>query len=435
LKPIGADVKSLGKTTAKYGDELLVLGTALLGAATAFKAVAAATALFNLALSANPVVIAVAAIAALIAGLVAAYQRFEGVRNVVDAVWHAIRDAFQAAAPVVVDFVQGAWQALVDAFNAVAPVVQRMYESVVGVLTTLWQWIDANVVPTITAGIELIIAVFNRVAPVVQYVAQVVFDVMTTVRNIITSFVAAVWPIIEGFLATLVTAFQIGWTVLKNIVQGALNQIKIVIETVLGVIRGIFQFFTGLLNGDFSKAWQGLKTIASSAINGIKDTVGNVLRQVYDIFVGVWDAIVAFFRGIPGRISDIAGGMFNGIKNAFREAINFIIRGWNRLEFAVPGFKIGPIGYDGFTLGLPHIPELAKGGIVTSPTLAVIGEAGPEAVVPLSKYRMDGGSNGSTINLTVNAGMGADGTRIGQEIVRELLKYQRQNGALPLKVA
>jgi hypothetical protein len=119
--------------------------------------------------------------------------------------------------------------------------------------------------------------------------------------------------------------------------------------------------------------------------------------------------------------------MWDGIKNAFKEAINFIIRGWNRLEFRVPGFSIGPIGYDGFTLGVPDIPLLADGGIVNRATLAVIGEAGPEAVVPLDQIR-GGGLGGPTYNITVQAGVGDPGM-IGQSVVDAITAYERRNGA------
>jgi hypothetical protein len=71
------------------------------------------------------------------------------------------------------------------------------------------------------------------------------------------------------------------------------------------------------------------------------------------------------------------------------------------------------------------IPAMAKGGIVTGPTLALIGEAGPEAVVPLSGRNA---GMGNTINLTVNAGMGADGASIGREIVDIIKRYERVSG-------
>jgi hypothetical protein len=75
----------------------------------------------------------------------------------------------------------------------------------------------------------------------------------------------------------------------------------------------------------------------------------------------------------------------------------------------------------------------AKGGIVTSPTAALIGEAGAEAVIPLDQMGALGGTQ--NIYLTINAGMGVDPAVVGDEIVNVLQRYNRRNGALPLKVA
>jgi TP901 family phage tail tape measure protein len=71
------------------------------------------------------------------------------------------------------------------------------------------------------------------------------------------------------------------------------------------------------------------------------------------------------------------------------------------------------------------IPAMAKGGIVNKPTLALIGEAGPEAVVPLTGKNMP---MGATYNINVTAGMGADGAVIGREIVDAIKKYERASG-------
>jgi phage-related minor tail protein len=75
------------------------------------------------------------------------------------------------------------------------------------------------------------------------------------------------------------------------------------------------------------------------------------------------------------------------------------------------------------TITLPRIPQLADGGIVDKPTIALIGEAGPEAVVPLGR-----GGTGSTININVSAGMGANGNQIGQQIVEAIRRYERASG-------
>jgi hypothetical protein len=85
----------------------------------------------------------------------------------------------------------------------------------------------------------------------------------------------------------------------------------------------------------------------------------------------------------------------------------------------VPG--LGGKGFD-----VPNIPMLAEGGIVTSAQLAVIGEKGPEAVIPLSKLGDLGGMGGG---ITVNV-HGAD----PQAVVDALRRYQRQNGFVPITV-
>jgi hypothetical protein len=73
---------------------------------------------------------------------------------------------------------------------------------------------------------------------------------------------------------------------------------------------------------------------------------------------------------------------------------------------------------------------MAQGGIITKPTQVLAGENGKEAIIPLDRLQ-----SGMTVNVTVNAGMGADAATIGDEIVNVLQRYNRRNGALPLKVA
>ena len=73
---------------------------------------------------------------------------------------------------------------------------------------------------------------------------------------------------------------------------------------------------------------------------------------------------------------------------------------------------------------------MAQGGIITKPTQVLAGENGKEAIIPLDRLE-----SGMTVNLTINAGMGTDPAKLGDEIVDVLTRYQRRNGALPLKVA
>ena len=102
---------------------------------------------------------------------------------------------------------------------------------------------------------------------------------------------------------------------------------------------------------------------------------------------------------------------------------------WNntvgKLSFTVPNWVPG-IGGKGFDV--PDIPMLAEGGIVTSPTLAMIGEGrGPEAVIPLSKMGSMGFGGGGNITINVTS---AD----PNEVVRALQSYNRNVGRLPVTV-
>lgn len=136
--------------------------------------------------------------------------------------------------------------------------------------------------------------------------------------------------------------------------------------------------------------WDAGKKIVGGLWGGIKEVWEREVVFWTETVPGVFLGIVNFIKELPPKIAAAATGMWDGIKNAFKSAINFIIRGWNALEFKIPGFNVGPAHFGGFTLGVPNIPELAKGGIVTGPTLALIGERGPEAVIPLGPGGLGG---------------------------------------------
>lgn len=82
------------------------------------------------------------------------------------------------------------------------------------------------------------------------------------------------------------------------------------------------------------------------------------------------------------------------------------------------------------TIAAGGIPKMAEGGIVNRPTLALIGESGPEAVVPLSKMNAGGGD----VNININGGL-ATSAEIGQTVVNALRAYSRSAGPLALNIA
>jgi hypothetical protein len=129
---------------------------------------------------------------------------------------------------------------------------------------------------------------------------------------------------------------------------------------------------------------------------------------------------------MPAKLAAVASGLWDWVGNTFRTALDEVISLWNDLHFSVPSVKVFGHRFGGETIGVPQIPMLANGGIVNSPTLAMIGEAGPEAVVPLS----GGGAGGIGGDMTVNIPVVLDGQTIGMVVaphVRKTMLQQRTN--------
>lgn len=148
-------------------------------------------------------------------------------------------------------------------------------------------------------------------------------------------------PLIDNILEVLVPVFEESFHWILDIVGIAVNGIGGVIKGLLKILNGLIDFLVGAFTGDWRRAWEG----------------------VARIFEGIMNGLTSMFK-IPFNI------IISGI-NAFLRALN---------KIKIPDWVPGVGGY-GFSM--EEIPHLAKGGIVDRPTLAVVGEAGKEAVMPL----------------------------------------------------
>jgi phage-related minor tail protein len=130
-------------------------------------------------------------------------------------------------------------------------------------------------------------------------------------------------------------------------------------------------------------------------------------------------------------------GFFAGMVNAAIGAVNAIISAYNSIPLLpdIPKAPTMPVPQLGAARPASNpsrtraIPRMAEGGIVSSPTLALIGEAGPEAVVPLDRL-----NNGGGITINVTGGL-ATSAEIGESVVNALRAYSRSAGPLQLQVA
>jgi hypothetical protein len=264
---------------------------------------------------------------------------------------------------------------------------------------------------------------------------------------------AALLPIVNKLLPKLQSLGQFvqqntGLIVTLGLVIGTLAGAILAINAGLGIYNTI-QAVTAALNTalttSFSALWVATGAVvilgivaALIALQAKFDIFGKTIDFLKGVFKSFWEYIklsfdnvkniaVGVFDSIGGAVATWYGGVrkyIDALYSAFKTVFNGIAKIWNntigKLSFKVPDWVPG-IGGKGFDV--PDIPMLAEGGIVTGPTLAMIGEAGPEAVIPLNKAGMMGGD---TFNIYMPVGSNGD------ELVRTLQRHARRNGNVPL---
>jgi hypothetical protein len=174
-------------------------------------------------------------------------------------------------------------------------------------------------------------------------------------------------------------------------------------------------------------AAMALNPITAIAIGVVALIAGVVLAyKRFETFRNIVDTIFSGIKIGFGLVVDylkfVAGiykGIFNGIAKAWNNTVG-------KISFEIPSW-VPKIGGKGFSV--PQIPMLAQGGIVNQATLAVIGESGPEAVIPLDRMS-EFGAGGGGINVTVNAGLLSSPDQVGQQIIEAIQKAQRRSGVV-----
>jgi len=202
-------------------------------------------------------------------------------------------------------------------------------------------------------------------------------------------------------------------------------------------IQNVVDLVVALFTGDFGGAWDALKAMATTAIDFIVETFKDLPKLLWDSMIagarwilaagasiglnllkGIGDALGGAVEWATSFAKDIANALIRFVNIAIDDLNNFL-----EIDIDMPGFlpdiNINPPD-------IPGIPLLAAGGIVTAPTLAVLGEAGPEAVIPLN--RAGGGIGGGPMTVNIYMPVGSD----GDSVVRALQEYEARNGPVPV---
>jgi len=357
----------------------------------------------------------------------------------------AIAPIFMAAGPAVAGFsgimgimtpvLHGAKLAFIGLNLSMGPITLIIIGIGVAIAAAILIWKNWDkIILVLKATLEILKSTFKTVFDFIKDIVKKVFGIITDVFNsklmwllphgaLIKAilFIKDNWDeiwngIVETFTLvseTLSMAFTVIRDAIIDVLQKALDKLKatweIVFNFIKKIVKTVFDKITEVFNSKLGWLLPGGALI--KAIQFLRDNWDEIWNGIKATFTTVTDALVSTFETVKEKILGIWAGIKGGILtsvNAIIGIINGVIRGINNIKIKIPGWdekKIGKKvvvpGWSGITLKLPRIPtidpiEFAKGGIVNRPTLAMLGESGPEAVVPLGR-----GGMGITVNITI----------------------------------
>ena len=378
------------------------------------------------------IAIIIAAIVALIAVVILVIKYWDEIAKAAVKAWEWIKVTF---APV------GAWfmeifQPLIDWFMGLWEEIKAGF----GEFTSYLPGIGEKIVEIFSAAWTMIEAIINN--PFVQIAIELISDIFKTC------------------IADIIAAFELAWTVIKAVWSLVGPWFKVLGDT----LTAIFKVVTAIFTGDWKGAWEAVKQAAASGrdyfktlgeaiksiFGGVGTFLGNSFKNAWDRIKAVFSAWGSFFTTLWNKVKDIfkdvGVAVGNAIKNTVSKAVNSvlstavkIINGFIKainaaigVINAIPGVKIDK-------LNMLEVPKMAKGGVVDSATLAMFGEDGAEAVIPLEKntewmekladvINSRGGGAPTPVVLTV------DGKVFAQTAVSTINNLTRQQGKLALNL-
>ena len=326
---LGKTALELGKSALAWGVHAAQMGLAVaaeIAQSVAAGVAAAATWALNgaIAVLTSPITLVIAAIAALIAIGVLLYQNWDTVVEFAKTAWQGLCDFISGICQSIGEFFSGLWTKLQEIFEPISQwfseKFQQAWDAIVNIFTPIGEWFAER---------------WNDITTALADVAKWFGDMFQKAWNSLTNIFSSIG-----------TWFGERWndvtTALSNVATWFGNIFKTAFEAVKNAFSTIGSFFSGV--------WTTVKNIFVNAGQMVGSAVGGAFKSAVNAVLGTIENVV---NGFIGMINGVIG-MINKI----------------------PGVSLGGIGY-------VSLPRLARGGIVDSPTVAMIGEAGTEVVMPL----------------------------------------------------
>ncbi|QEA34780.1 tape measure protein [Weissella soli] len=238
----------------------------------------------------------------------------------------------------------------------------------------------------------------------------------------ISSFFSGLWTGIKktfnGAVQGIVSSVTSKFNQLKRTTSNIWNSVKSVTSSVWNGIKSVISSVANGIKNTVSSVWNGIKSVTSSVFNGVRSIASSVWNSIHSVISSVVNGIRSTVSNVWNGIRSVTSSVWNGIKSAITSPIETARNAVSRIINAIKSmfnFKLKFPSVDIPHIPLPHfslsgsfnplkgkIPSVgidwyAKGGVFTKPTLFAnnggfsgVGEAGPEAALPLNAKTLGG---------------------------------------------
>ena len=361
-------------------------------------------------------------------------------------------------------------------FDTVSDIVSGVIDIIKGIIDVITGIINGDMSKIIEGFSSIFNGVLEIVVAIFKSLLNLIINILTNIWNTIISTFQSAWDGITNILGGagewFANTFQGAWDGVVNIFSNLGTWFSERWSDVTNALSNIGAWFTDM----FQKAWNGLTNVFSglgtwftgrwndvtSALANVAAWFGDIFTKAYNavtnafssigsFFSGVWSTVKNIFVGAGQAVGSAVGGAFKSAVNAVLGTIENVVNGFIGMINGViglinklPGVSLGSIGY-------VSLPRLARGGIVDSPTVAMIGEAGKEVVMPLENTgflqtmgRIVGGAvvNALGGGLPQSGGFSGDGDIViqigghefGRVAIQEINREQERAGQVLLKI-
>ena len=317
-------VVTIALLAAALGPVLIVIGKVISAVGTimtvvpkiagVINTVKGAFAALNTTMLANPIVLIIAAIAALVAAFIYLWNNCDGFRQFWIDLWENVK---QIAITV--------WNAIKEFFSQVCEAIKTIFSTVFEVIKTL-------VTTYFNLYKTIIQTVFNVIKTVITTIWEAIKGVFTTVFNVIKTLVTTYFNIYKTIIQTVLTIIQTVittvWNTIKTVITTVLNAIKTIFSTVWNAIKTIISAVVsgikGLITGDFTAVKNSITTIMNT-IKSTITTIWNTIRSTISTVLGaIKGAVTSVFNGIVNAVKGAMGNVLNAVKTGFSNVKNHI---------------------------------------------------------------------------------------------------------------